>query len=475
MPSWNCIPQSLRRLARDEGGSALIVLGLGLVTLTGAVGFAIDMGRAQMVQSKMSAALDAAGLAAGATVNTSDVTETATRYFNGNFPASSMGVTVDSVTAVLNADNTRVNLTASGTVNNTFMRVLGINTTAVGAESEVTRVNKGMELVLVLDNTGSMTSSAGGGVSKINALKSAATDLVNILYGDETEVDNLWIGIVPFSQGMNIGSSRTSWVSSDSFAWGTGHSWAGCVDAREASNRDVTDDPPSVALFPRYYWPCNTSNNAWYGTNSNRDNCNTGSGLRYKSGLGTSLGPNKQCSQAVMAMTSNKSTILSNINSMQAVGNTHVNLGMAWGWRMISPRWRSLWGGEMDTNSLPLDYHAPLMNKVVILMTDGDNTIDNSNHGAYWYLSDNKLGTTNSGTAVSRMNTRTTQVCTSMKNNGVIIYTIALGTGLNSTSLSMLQGCASNPSYYFNSPTTADLNRAFHVIGDSLANLRISK
>ena len=34
-------------------------------------------------------------------------------------------------------------------------------------------------------------------------------------------------------------------------------------------------------------------------------------------------------------------------------GGTTGNLGLAWGWRMVSPNWRGLWG---DTADLPLDY-----------------------------------------------------------------------------------------------------------------------
>ena len=77
-------------------------------------------------------------------------------------------------------------------------------------------------------------------------------------------------------------------------------------------------------------------------------------------------------------MTANKNTIIAALNTMQPQGDTHIDLGMAWGWRMLSPKWQGLWGGEMNTNSLPEAYNTPLMNKVVILMTDGDNTIDNN-------------------------------------------------------------------------------------------------
>lgn len=462
---------TIRKFAREQRGSALPLIGLSLMAIMAAAGTAVDMGRVQLVQSRMSSALDDAGLAAGAVANSSDINAQANKYFNGNFPTNYLGTTINSVTATANADNTVITLQATGSVPMTFMRIFGTNSVPVTAQSEITLSNKGIELVLVMDNTGSMASNG-----KLTAMKNAASDLVNILYGTKTTVPNLWIGLVPFSQAVNVGTSHTSWVSSDSFNWGP-TSWNGCVDARESGGMDSTDDPPNVStpatLFPRYYWVCD-SNNKWYGDNATSYNdCSLTVNTRYKS-LSSSLGPNKNCPQPVTPLTKSKSTILNGISSMAAVGNTHINIGAAWGWRMLSPRWRGLWGGEMNTDSLPLDYNTPLMNKVMIILTDGDNTIDNTTRTAYWYLDDAKLGTSNSTNAINQLNTRLTTICNAAKAKGVIVYTIGLGNP-GATADALLKNCASNPDFYFDTPTNSELQTAFHMIGDSLANLRISK
>jgi von Willebrand factor type A domain-containing protein len=174
-------------------------------------------------------------------------------------------------------------------------------------------------------------------------------------------------------------------------------------------------------------------------------------------------------------MTTDKATLTNAINAMVAQGDTLINQGLEWGWNMLSPRWNGLWGGSMNANNLPLAYNTPGMNKAIVLLTDGENTVDNSAHGAYWYLSDNKLGTTNSNTAITTLNNRTTQLCTAMKNNGIYIYTIALGTDTTPSSLALLQSCATASNYYFNSPSTTQLQTIFSAIGDSLSNLRVSK
>lgn len=449
----------LKNITKNQSGSAIPFIAIGIFAMVSATGAAIDMGRVQLAQSKMSNALDNAGLAAAASANTTNVNSEAQKYFTANFPTGYMGTTVTTPTVTPSSDGSTYALSVSGTVPTMFMGVIGINSMSISAQSEVTRASKGLEVILVLDNTGSMTSSAGGGVSKITAAKNAATSLVNVLFGSSETIPNLWVGLVPFSQAVNIGTTRGSWTASTAFNWGT-TSWGGCVESRSNGTAtpqyDITDDTPTTRLFPKYYSP-DKSNNDWISS--------TGT---YS--INSSKGPNVNCSKPITPMTGSKTTILSGINAMNAVGNTHIDLGLAWGWRMISPKWRGLWGGEMDTASLPLDYNTPLMSKAIILMTDGDNTISSSSYSAY-YPAATQLGANPS----AELNARTITVCNNIKANNIIVYTIAFGTGITSEAQTILSNCASKPEYYFNSPTTTDLQTAFNKIGDSLANLRISK
>lgn len=447
---------TMMQFFRSEKGSALPLVGLAFFVLFGTVGLAIDISRRELAQAKLSNSLDAAGLAAGSTVNTTNVTTEVNKYFYANYPAGFMDGTITSLTAEVSENNTVITLTAAGRIPTAFGKIFGIMSMPISAESEITRSTKGMELVLVMDNTGSMDNN-----DKLEDMKSAATELVNILYGPDDTVDDLWVGVVPFSQAVNIGPSRTSWLNSSHYSglnWGP-TSWAGCVDARH-TGRDITDDPPSSERLRAYYWP-DDSNNDWRRSDGT-----------YRS-VSTSRGPNKSCPEPILPMVAEKSTVIDSIDDMQAVGNTHVGLGAVWGWRLLSPRWRGLWGGQMDTNSLPLDYNTPLMNKAVVILTDGQNTMDNSNRTAYWYLSNGRLGSTNQSNAVTALNSKLTSVCTSMKNNGIIVYTVAFDNP-GTTIETLMRNCASDPSYYFDSPTGSDLQQAFRLIGDSLSNLRIS-
>ncbi len=177
MKQFRTLFRPLLRLLRNEDGSVIPFVALGLLMLIGSAGIAIDMGRVQIVQARLQNSLDAAGLAAGTVAHSGNPSTEATNYFSANFPAGYLGTTVSAVTVTPNADSRVLTLNVSGTVNTTFMRLFGINTVAVAATTQITLASEGMELVLVLDNTGSMNSAvnpSNSNTTKIAALKSAA-------------------------------------------------------------------------------------------------------------------------------------------------------------------------------------------------------------------------------------------------------------------------------------------------------------
>lgn len=358
-------------------------------------------------------------------------------------------------------------MTATANVPATFMKVFGHTTMTVSAATEITREMKGMELAVVLDITGSMCQPC----SKLTALKQATHNLVDILFGDNETVEHLLVVIVPFSQAVNTGTSRTAWRDAANYTtlnfFFANHTWSGCFEARYgANNREVTDDPPSVESFKTYFAPDTSSfgGNNWRGSRGQNlvDPAND-------------ICTNSGCPSAVVTpLTNTKSTLNSNIDQLVTGGYTHINLGAAWGWRLLSPSWHGLWGGDMDANNLPLDYDDTTSQKAVIIMTDGVNTMPSSKYTAYGLLSQNYLGTTNATTAKTKLDTKTTQVCNLRKVKGIIVYTILFEED-DATAVNLMKNCASQVDYFFQSATEAELQTAFHTIGDSLSQLHVSK
>ncbi len=522
-----------------ERGSVAPLVGVAMITLVGAVGVAVDVGRGQVAQSKLQASLDSAGLAAGAivgqTLDSDDLKPEAQKYLDANFNGETIEATITNFDLELSDDNSLVTLEATATLPTTFMRIFGETTMQVSARSEITRETKGLEVALVLDVTGSMTQAVGGSpydsTTKISALKTSATDLINILFGSNSTVDDLWVGIVPFSQSVNVGTSRTGWSSDYATRaakdncigttntsstphcpttgnngratmssndtptrpaistrtdpvtlvddWMVGpsgnslpsthkytHAWGGCFEERYSDGNDVTDETPANSPFKVYFFPDISGTNDWLNNSDGSKNVSSSSD-RWA---------NKSCPKAqVTTMTNVKSTLTTAISNLQANGNTILPTGLVWGWRMISPKWRGLWGGAMDANELPLDYHEQLSQKAVIFMTDGFNDVDPA-YGPYGPLSAGNLGTTDEGTAETvKLRDKTLAVCSGLKSNGVLIYTIVFGHGSDQPTKDMLKSCASEEDFFFDSPSKESLAAAFRAIGDSLSKLRVSK
>jgi Flp pilus assembly protein TadG len=529
--------RKLVHLRSSDDGSVAPLVGLTFLALVCAAGVAIDLGRGQVAQSKLQASLDAAGLAAGATVSQNPTEEElrpeAEKYLYANFAGKTVDAVITDFDIDLSEDEHIVTLTATGQLPTTLMQVFGKKTMDIGARTEITREMKGLEIALVLDVTGSMTEevSPTDPTQKIVVLKEAATDLMDTLFGSNATVDDLWIGIVPFSQNINVGTSHTDWLgdyavrsaqdncvgptsgspkcpaspppestanvstrtnpvtlvddwmfNSNSGWYFKPHGWGGCVFERWATGDDVTDTPPSDIPFQTFFFP-DTPSTGTVGLGANNWRASNGN---YQ--VTSTRSANKDCLTATITPSTNvKSTLVDAIDDLSASGNTLLPLGAVWGWRMLSPEWRGEWGGTMDSNGLPLDYYEDLSQKVMIFMTDGWNDMpscspssgDPWDHSvrmtAYGTLCQGNLGTTSKSTADTVLNEKTAAICSSVKEQGILIYTIVFGAGVSQTSKDLMKACASEEDYYFYAESADALDGAFSAIGDSLSNLRISK
>ncbi len=95
----------------------------------------------------------------------------------------------------------------------------------------------------------------------------------------------------------------------------------------------------------------------------------------------------------------------------------------------------------------------PDTEKVIILLTDGENTENR------W---------SNSSTSIDE---RTKKVCDNVKAANIKLYTIRVIDG----NTSLLQHCATKPDMFFNVSSASQLNTVFSAIAQNLARLRIAK
>ena len=397
---------NVRRLVADERGTVLAIIAFAVIPLFAAAGLAVDLGRGYLLQSKLSYAIDAAGLAGGRAFDTDLRAEDVSMFFEANFPDDFMGATLtgNGPSVTFNDQDNNVVIEAEATISTHFLPVAGIDQLTVSARTIIQREMRGMELVLVMDNTGSMRSSG-----KMGAMKDAASELIDILYGDRETVENFWVGLVPYAATVNIGADHTDWLvhqtydsdaawlsadpdGDERFGYHPDHfqptTWKGCVEARTYPN-DSNDALPSEEAWYPHLWrttigafanphhdpdadPYDENEPETWGEFLNGDNDWDPDGSladlnEENSAQNEGTGPNLGCVPAITPLVASKTTVQDAIDEMLPWhrGGTMANLGLAWGWRALSPNWQGMWGGDSPAE-LPLAYETPSMEKVII-------------------------------------------------------------------------------------------------------------
>lgn len=503
-----CAPIT-REFARDSRGNVAILFGFALVPILLAVGMAVDYGRALTVKERMADAADSSALAIGSWtgLTQTELKTKAQQYFDANYPPSAFG-TVGKLNVVFVNDDIQV--TVSGKVNTTFMKLANITTLDIAAGATITKRERNIELALVLDTTGSMSSSG-----KLSALKIAAKQMVSQLFDGKSTSDTLKIAVVPFAAAVNIGSDKlnSGWLDKtaqttiayedfksgvkvlDFYSGGanalSNRSWAGCVRERGGSY-ELTDDAPSsgATLWVPYFAPDEPdSSSSFYNnylsdgsyssatcyngtTDDAKRQCYTGK-YKGKSVSSTSVGPDFNCPPTkITALTNAKGTIDAAIDALAAKGSTVIPAGLLWGWRVLSP-------GAPFTEGKP--YSDEKWVKAMVLLTDGENDVggggngfNKSSYNAFGFARNGHLGSTAGTSAESTLNTKTATVCNSIKAQGIQVYTIGFQV-TSSTVTTLLKNCATKPDMYYNSPSNDQLASIFQDIAQGLDELRIAQ
>ena len=117
------------------------------------------------------------------------------------------GVSVASPTIAIDRVNSLVTVNSRVTVQTLFGAFAGAPTIAFDKSSTTNYQLAKLEVVLALDITGSMNQiPVGDTVSKLTTLKLVATDVVTSLYNQAVTESNIRIGIVPWSNSVNVPS-----------------------------------------------------------------------------------------------------------------------------------------------------------------------------------------------------------------------------------------------------------------------------
>lgn len=427
MSAFSVVLNSIRKFASEfrdcDRGNVMIIFALATIPVIGGVGAAVDYSRANSAKSALQAAVNSAALILSKDAQSLTAAQLSTKadaIVKANLNRLGLSnVLVTPTFTTTAAGSFQLTLVASAKLPTTLAAMFTDSMT-IGADAQVVWGMKRLELALALDNTGSMSSSG-----KMTQLKAAAKNLISTLKTAAKKPGDVKIAIIPFDTTVNLGTSYkdNDWFDIDSLdcnGWSSGSGcnssnwknyWEGCVRDR-AYPYDVQDDAP-------------TTSNAKF--------------------------PVHDCGSLakLLPLTNDWTALNSKIDEMQPNGMTNVTIGLVWAWHAL-------------TGGIPLsEASAPKedLDKVIILLTDGDNTKSWKNQ--------NNTKVTNSNS----IDARTKLACKNIKAANIKLYTIRVIDG-NAT---LLKECATNPSMYFDVKNSSQLSGVFSVIAQNLANLRLAK
>ncbi|MEE3651083.1 MULTISPECIES: TadE/TadG family type IV pilus assembly protein [unclassified Brenneria] len=392
----------------------------------------IDFIRYSLAQGKLQNALDAAAISAGRNLEkfTPEVGsdhETRWRadaagYFHSNMPQGFLGSRIppESLKIDYATGNTGqgaigaqlVQMSASGTLPLLTTGMMERTSFNLSVANEAVRRRGDLEMVLALDNTGSMGQ---GNPKKIDALKAASKNLVASLLQDSRNGDSdVAIGIVPFADTVYVGRDKAHWLSPSaqkSPYIASNINWAGCLvepyvgdtfaaepglpgrfeplitvatlsapdnhlittaqlKARYERQRNGGKAVAEYRIFPAFapqitgprsiradidsngnIVPQFAFNPDYIQKNVRHDNCPS--------------------SREMLFLTDNKAALEQKIGDMVDDGRTIIPLGLLWSWRMLEPGWRSGWGDGQKPRDKSIN-----LDKAVVLLTDGNNQLD---------------------------------------------------------------------------------------------------
>jgi Flp pilus assembly protein TadG len=448
----------LRSFINHDRGGVLVVFGLFSFVLAGAAAAALDYGRLTKVKAELNSAVDAAALAAAQA--TSDRDKVAANVFAASFRAFS---TIDQFNAfeIKQQSATTYRVEARSQVPMTAARVLGLTSSPVFSFAEVMIGSETDILVsLVLDTTGSMKGA------RLTALKDAATNMVNTLYGRLKRSNQVKMAVVPFARYVNVGTKnrKQPWMSvPDDYSVTTNV----CSTTKPVTRtyncrtvtRTVTNDgvqsqvnsqvcdyeygPPVTTCGPK------TTNYKWNGCAGSR-----AAPLDTKDELYAIPVPgilNVSCPPALVELTPSQPTILTAIKNLTASDETYIPAGLMWGWRTLSPK--DPFNEKTDAKNATQRY--------MIVMTDGVNTVSPTyprHDGSNGPLAD----------------TISAQICKNVKADDVTIFTIAFEV-TDATVKNMLESCASRRDKFFDAKDADQLSKSFLAIADQMTALRLTK
>lgn len=338
-------------------------------------GLAVDLMRYEATRTNLQNTLDRSTLASASLTQALNPETVVNDYF----AKAGMTSYLKKVTVTEGLNFRNVAADASADTKPYFLHMMGIeDLDATGHSMAEQRINN-VEIMLVLDVSGSMASN-----NRLTNLKSAAKEFINTVLSSDPE-QRISLGIVPFNGQVNLPTSLLAQFNATN---NPGKTNSNCLDLpADTYTRpwiSFTNEIPMTS-YADSYGSTNKTNSYVSATDSNYATQSDGNVWCPAYAGNTVTLPNQTIA-----------TLKSKIDGLTAIGATSINAGMKWGLAMLDPHSRDMYTNLITANLIPatlkgrpFDYNDPEAMKVIVLMTDGENFAEERVNNPY------KTGTSN--------------------------------------------------------------------------------
>ncbi|RMA43862.1 Tad domain-containing protein [Rhodophyticola porphyridii] len=339
---------SLCGFAREEDGTVTIFGLMMFVLMIGVGGIAIDVMRYETQRVQLQYTLDRAILAAAAMTQEQDAEAVVRNYFE----VSGLENYRLTILPEEGFNYRRVSAHAEMDINSVFMHMFGVRAMTSPAYGVAEERVQNVEISLVLDISGSM-----GWNGKLRNMQTAAREFVTaVMEPNDYASDEMLVSmsIVPYNGRVNAGSTIES-----VFTLSNEHNASSCTRFDQADFQTTAIDPSQPierlahfdydnrARYSTFRWPhCQTDD---YG--------------------------------AILPWSHNIAALHSHIDSLNADGWTAIDLGMKWAVGLLDPAaapalqaLESSGVVHSDFVERPEAFNDRETMKIIVLMTDGENT-----------------------------------------------------------------------------------------------------
>jgi hypothetical protein len=359
---------SVRVYRREESGS-LIVFALFLFLLMALMGgFAIDLMRYEQTRTALQNTLDRCALMAASLTQRLDADDVLRDC------VAKVGLLdqLEDVTVLEGLNFRTVQATGRVDTDPIFMPMIGIQEFYAAGAAIAEQRTTNVEIVLVLDVSGSMSGA------KLANLKTAAAEFVNTVLSQDAE-HRISVAIVPYNAQVNLGPVlRAKYNAVNQH----GVANVNCVEL-------PTDSFASSSLSRTLALPMMAYADIAYATNTTNGFVSPTDSTYARPNYGSAFCP-PSTGNIVRLPGQNIAALQSQINALQAGGNTSIMYGMKWGLSLLDPAARPMFtelrlAGHIPATlaDRPFDYTDREALKLIVLMTDGEHVAHNRVTDAY--------------------------------------------------------------------------------------------